>query len=310
MKMRKFALFSTSMILVAFWALMFISVNEVGSQGQQSTVIPSQSETPTLVSTPTPTSIPTATATFTLEQQAGDLLRTYKEVLDASKSAVEEVHTTADKVLGTVQIIFTALTIAGTVGAGILGVFTKLNSDKARDAEQKASAALETVKETEKKADELEKRNNSALSTAVELSQRQDNLLSQIKDAAQLLETLQSEISQIKSGGERDRQVIKKPLAVMQIDEYAMQVLSDEPDEKNNSILSLIEMSRRNDAKPDAVIRRKAVKVFGILEEYDERVVKRLKEIIEEDPAQGVRKEAEKSLKLIEMNKKNGGPIP
>jgi hypothetical protein len=79
--------------------------------------------------------------------------------------------------------------------------------------------------------------------------------------------------------------------------------LSDEPEEKDSSILSLIEMSNRYDTKSDAVIRRKAVKVFGILKECDERIVKRLKEIIETDPAQGVRKEAEKSLKIIETSR-------
>ena len=291
--------------LFTFTAL-FINVNKVHGQSQQSTLIPF-----TLTSTPTPTPtqtvIPTITATLTFDQQAGDLLATYKEVLDTSQRSIEEVHKTTNELLDFVKTIFVALTIGGLGSATLLSWFGQRASDKANSAQQKAIETLEIIQRTETKSSEIEKRNNLVLESSNELAQKQITLRVQIEAAEKLLHSLEQEFYQLKSSGERDRQVIKKPLTLVQVDEYAMQALSDEPEEKNSSILSLIEMSRRNDAKPDAVIRRKAVKVFGILEEYDERVVKRLKEIIEEDPAQGVRKEAEKSLKLIEMNKKNSG---
>mgnify|MGYP001492418720 CR=1 FL=1 len=289
--------------IIAGFVLLFINLPRVYGQTQPVTPYLTQ----TFAETPTLTTTPTLTATLTFQQQTDGLLITYKEVLDTSKRTIDEVHTTANGVLDFVKTMFIALTIGGLGGAGLLSWFGQRASDKANTAQQKALEALDIIQKTETKTAELEKRNNLVLNTTVDLSQRQDNLLLQINEAERLFKSLQNELAQLKNSGERDRQVIKKPLALVQIDEYAMQALSDEPEEKNSSILSLIEMSRRNDAKPDAVIRRKAVKVFGILEEYDERVVKRLKEIIEEDPAQGVRKEAQKSLKLIELNKKNNG---
>lgn len=277
--------------LVGVFAFLFLGVIEVGSQGQPTALPVDQTSTPTL--------IPTATATFTMDQQAGDLLKTYKEVLEVSKNTVEEVHTTANNVLDVVGVIFTFLSIVLIGGTGFFTWFSRSASDKADAAQQKATEALDNLKKLDAKTIELEKRNGSALQTANELTQKQNDLGLQIGAAEKLLHSLQTEIAQVKSSGEQDRQFIKKPLTLVQIDEYIMQALSGNPKEKEGAKLSLIEMSNRS----DAVVRRKTIKALGMLDEYDVGVVSRLKEVIETDSAQGVRKEAQKTLKLIEAKK-------
>jgi len=252
----------------------------------------------------TPTVEKTETAVPPSQQQIDDLLKTYQEVLASSKSAVEEVHTTANNVLDLVGKMFTALTIVGIAGTGLFTYLGQRASDKANAAQQKATEALDNLQRLDAKAIELERRNTSAIESTNELTHKQNNLRSQIDAAEKLLRSLQAEFTQLKSSGENDRQVIKKPLALVQVDEYGMQALSGSPMEKSNSILALIEMSNRS----DAVVQRRAVKALGILDEYDERVVKRLKDIIESDVAQGVRKEAEKSLKFIESKKPKKTP--
>jgi hypothetical protein len=294
--MKSIAFIRLSIITCLFlvFAFFFLGVSKVDGQGQQPTLLPSIQ-----TSTPTPTALPTATATFTLDQQAGDLLKTYKEVLEASKNAVEEVHATANNVLDLVGKMFTALTIGGLGGAALLSWFGQRASDKANAAQQKAVEALDLIQKTENKTIELGKRNDSAIKVAEELAQKQIDLRLQIENAEQVMKDLQGEINQVKNMSEKDRQVLKRPLVLMQIHDHGMQLLSGSSDKRNNSITALIEMSSR----PDAVVQRKSVKTLGILEEYDERVVKRMKEIIESDSAQGVRKEAEKTLKLVEAKK-------
>lgn len=285
--MSRITLVRLSIISVLFstFILFFLGVDKVGGQVQPTS-------TPNI---PTATQLPT----FPPQQQVDNLLKTYTEVLEVSKSAVEEVHTTTDKILNWVGILFTALTVSGLGGAALLSFYGKNASDKANAAQQKAVEAFDIILKTESKTAELEKRNNAATESTNELTQKQNNLRSQIDAAEKLLHSLQIEISQLKSSGESDRQVIKKPLALVQVDEYGMQALSGNPVEKSNSILALIEMSNRS----DAVIQRRAVKALGALDEYDERAAKQLKQLINSDAAQGVRKEAEKTLKLIEAKK-------
>lgn len=272
-------------VLFSTFILFFLEVDKVGGQVQPTS-------TPNI---PTATQLPT----FPPQQQVDDLLKTYTEVLEVSKSAVEEVHTTTDKILNWVGILFTALTISGLGGAALLSFYGKNASDKANAAQQKATEAYEVIQKTEMKTTELEKRNDAALEAANELANKQNHLLSQIETAEKHLQLLQTEMAQLKRSGESDRQVIRKPLELVQIDEYGMQALSGNQQEKEGSILALLEMSKR----ADAVIRRRTVKALGMLDEYDIRVENRLREMKKADLAQGVRKEAEKSLKLIEAKK-------
>jgi hypothetical protein len=188
----------------------------------------------------------------------------------------------------------------------LLSTFAKRASDKATAAQQNALEALDVIKGTAKKMAELKKRNGEAIKTTNELTQKQNTLLKQIERAEKTLNGLQTEIAQIKSSGEKDRQVLKKPLTMVQIDEYGMQLLGGTPSEKDSALSALIEMSTRN----DAVVRRRSVKSLGVLEEYDERVAKRLKEIIDSDPAQGVRKEAIRILKLMEAKRSKKATRP
>lgn len=285
--MSRISLVRLSIISVLFltFVLFFLEVSKVRGQVQPTS-------TPNI---PTATQLPT----FPPQQQVDNLLKTYTEVLEVSKSAVEEVHTTTDKILNWVGILFTALTISGLGGAALLSFYGKNASDKANAAQQKATEAYEVIQKTEMKTTELEKRNNAALEAANELANKQNYLLSQIETAEKNLQLLQIEMSQLKSSGESDRQVIRKPLELVQVDEYGMQALSGNQQEKEGSILALIEMSKR----ADAVIRRRTVKALGMLDEYDIRVENRLREMQKADLAQGVRKEAEKSLKLIEAKK-------
>jgi hypothetical protein len=271
--------------------LLFVSTNSVYGQVQ-----------PTLTVTPSGTSNPPA------QQEIDNIPDIYREVLETSKSAVEEIHTTADKLLSLVGLLFTALTVSGLGAAALLTWYGQRASDRATAAQQKAAEAFDTIQRIEMKASDLEKRNNLVLASTDELTQKQDYLRTQIVAAEKLLQTLQAEISRLKSGGEKDRQVLKKPLTLVQIDDYGMQLLSGAPSEKDSAISVLLELSTRT----DAVIRRRAIKALGVLESYDERVAKRLQEVISSDSAEGVRKEAEKSLRFIEAkrNKKTAKRKP
>lgn len=276
----------TTLFLLLLGIIM-LSTNVIQTYGQ--------TNTPT---TPAQTSMP-PTATQFVQQQDDTLEKTYQQVLETSKRTVEEVHQTANIVLNWVGVIFVALTLGGFGGAWLLSTFARRASDKATNAQQKAAEALDVIKNTARKTSELEKRNGIALKTASELADKQISLFVQIESAEKVLDNLRKEIAQIKSSGEKDRQVLKKPLTLVQIDDYGMQLLSDTTSEKESAVSALIEMSTRS----DAVVRRRSIKTLGILDFYDERVAKRLREVIAMDKAEGVRKEAEKSLKLIEAKK-------
>jgi hypothetical protein len=282
--MKKILIARVLLVIVLFMSLTFLFMWTSIAYGQtQPTIIP-------------PTQAATATVSPSSQQQQRDeLIQTYKEVLDVSKSTVEEVHNTANFILTIVGVIFVALSAVGTGAAWLLSTFAQRASDKATIAQQKAAESLDIIQRTEAKTLEIEKRNGIATFEAGELAQRQNDLRIQIEDSQNLFQALQSEMNQFKS----DRKELKRPLILMLIDDYGMQLLSGNIDEKNNSISALIELSTRL----DAVVRRRSIKTLGIREQYDERVEKRLKEIIESDPAHGVRKEAEKSLRLIESQK-------
>ena len=253
-----------------------------------------------LISTPTINSTILITVVVTNPaQQTDELLNTYKEVLDTSKSTIEEVHKSFDLSLKLIGTVIAILSIGGIGAAAQISSYAKRASDKAASAQQDSTRALDTIKKIEDKTLELEKINLAARASTDDLIQKQNELREQMEKAANALKGLNSELSLLKSSNEQDRQVIKKPLTLLQIDEYGMQALSGNPSEKDSSKLALIEMSQRS----DAVVRRRTVKALGTLEDYDERIVHRLQEIIESDSAQGVRKEAEKSLKLIEAKK-------
>jgi hypothetical protein len=279
------------LFVVLFVSIFILFSHVIGARGQGQSI--------SMPNTMTATATATATEAPSSQHQIDQLLKTYTEVLNVSQSAVEEVHTTTNKILDWVGILFSALTITGLGGAALLSWFGKNASDKANVAQQKAVEALDIIQKTEIRTTDLEKRNNLAIISSNELTQKQNYLLSQIDTAEKLLHSLQAEISQLKSSGEKDRQVNKKPLTLVQIDEFGMQALSGSPIERDSATLSLIEMSTRS----DAVVRRRVAKALGILDDYDEKVAMRLKEMAESDHAKGVRKEAEKSLKLIEAKK-------
>ena len=102
MKKRAIAILLTTVGLVVIFASSTLNVIDVSGQGQQATALP------ILTVSPTPT--------LTLDQQAGDLLRTYEEVLDISKNTVEEVHKTFDFAVALVGVVIAILSIGG-IGA-------------------------------------------------------------------------------------------------------------------------------------------------------------------------------------------------
>ena len=226
--------------------------------------------TPTFTGTIIPQAINSAPT-----QQQTPTQDTYQQVLEVSKNAVDGMYKTTHVVIIFVGVIFGALTVGGVGGAWLVSTIVRRASNKATIAEQTAAKALNVINNTEKMTTELEKRNGAVVIATSELTQKQSELHGQIEDAKNQLIDLRNDLNMIKSSNEKDRQVIKRPLTLMQIDDHGMQILSGDPEKKDRSIIALIEMSSR----PDSIIRRKSVKTLGILEEYDDRVAKRLKEI-------------------------------
>jgi hypothetical protein len=291
--------FINGIALSAVWllSLLFFSNNTLPVHAQPPPAT-KYASLPTTILTSTLTEVPTTTLTVSPASQEL-LTSTYTEVLQVAKDAVEEVHNTANQMLTWVGLLFTALSLVGVGGAWLLSTYAQKASQKASDAQREAANAHDLVQQLEIKSEKLEERLAKATEDAEGLSKRVGELLSQITSAHADLDNLRISLSQTKTENERDRQAIKRPLALMQIDDYAMRLFADDVTQRNSAILALLEMSQRD----DAIIRRRCVKVFGALGAYDERIARRLKDMIANDKAGGVRAESEEALRKLESKR-------
>ncbi len=268
-----------------------------------SSVKAQNSETETPVPSPTQTSIPLLPTSIPAEVTDKQMLAVYKEVLEASKNSIEEVHKTADRVLNLVQILFIGLTVGLTAsGLGAAWLFNKAldrAAERIARVYEEAKQVSARVDSIVQKAQILEILNQEAELRAEELKQLQDEVMNDLDSSRNELKTLQQEMGQTKKGVERDLSVVKRALEVFQVEEYGMNTFSEDASQRQKAIMSLIEMSKR----PNAIIRRRCVRIFGALEEFDQAVTDRLTVMTETDPARGVRKEAEEALRRLKGRK-------
>lgn len=244
----------------------------------QSITVQVATPSPAVTNTPAPgTTVPTVT----FEQ----MLAVYREVLESTTRAVDDVHKTANTVLTIVGVVFAALGIVGLGGAWWLSRV----ADKAENALRQATQATELARASEEKTQDLEKVHQGLVQS---LSKAQSELMN-----------LGDDLKHWKKSVERDRAHLKRSLELIQIDEHGMAVFSEDTDRRWKSKSALIEMSHR----PDPIIRRRCVRVLGALEEYDEAVARRLEEIAESDSARGVRREAEEALRRLKDRQRVDG---
>lgn len=273
--MKKNTFFFSCCLVVLFF--LFAVTEKVGGQSLNGqTLANTQIPIPTAIPTATPIAVsPSAIPT----DQVIDL---YKQALEVSQNTVDNVHTTTNIVLAVVGFVFTAISLAIAGGTWLIG--NTIN----KSAEQLEKAREQIIK----KQEEFDQR-------AKELTATQEKMLEQVKSALIEVAQFRTELSQEKSSREKDRALLKRPLTLVQIDEYGLQLASGNEEERIGSISALVEMSTRL----DAIVRLRSVKTLGRLEIYDESAAKRLKEIAETDVVKIIRTEAERSLKLIKERK-------
>lgn len=213
-----------------------------------------------------------------------DLMVTQKTVLESTSRAVESTNRTADMMLTVNAFLFTVMTAAG------VGALWKAGSasDEASKAAQRAAKSIELVQTTEQTVEELDTRLG-------DLGSRLASLTQEAEEAHKRLEEFVGEQERQRELAKRDMDFIKTSLALTQLDECGMGIRSGNPSRRWKAIGAALEMSTRD----DDIIRRKAVKVLGSVEECDERIIERLEEMTVRDPARGVRQEAEEALEKL-----------
>lgn len=257
----KWWLFVLTVLLIVFFIINLLTDKAVVSKSE------SKQPTSTLQKDIKTLNPDEGTPSITYEQ----MLTVYREILESTARAVDDIHRTADRVLTIVGVIFAVLGISGIGGAWW---FSR--------AFEKAENALKLVKTIESKTQDLEKIQQNISQT---LSAEQ----SQIND-------LGNELLSWKKSVERDRVALKRSMTLIQIDEHGMALYSKDLDKKWKSLKALLEMSKR----PDAIVRRHCVLIFRSMGEVDETVIERLKEMANSDPAQGVKQEAYEALRLLQ----------
>jgi chromosome segregation ATPase len=187
-------------------------------------------------------------------------------------------------------------------GLGAAWLFNK-SADRAAErtakAYEEAKQASERVDSILQKAQDLERLQQEAKHRAEELKELQDELMKDLDSTRNGLKALQQEMGQTKKGVDRNLLTVKRALEVIQVDEYGMNTFSDDASQRQQAIMGLIEMSNRE----SAIIRRRCVRIFGALEEFNQAAADRLAVMIEKDLARGVRKEAEESLRRLKSRK-------
>jgi len=101
--------------------------------------------------------------------------------------------------------------------------------------------------------------------------------------------------------GTKDLDVLKRPLALLQIEDYRAAIFSDDSQRREQARWALLEISKRE----DPILRRRCIQVFQGLEEYDEAVVERLRELAHSDPERLLRLEAQKAIEKLSKLKPN-----
>jgi hypothetical protein len=240
------------------------------SKEQTKTALPKVENTP-----PIPTNAPPS---ITYEQ----MLAVYKEVLYSSNKALDEVHKTAGTVLTIVGVIFAVLGIGGLGG----GWWLSRSIGKAEKALKQVEQAVELTKATEQKAQVLDK--------------LYQGLAQSLEKAQSELTIFSNELNRWMRLAEKDRADLKRSLEIIQIDEHEMMIFSNDPDKMWKSKMALLEMSERE----DPIIRKCCVRVFGKLNDYDEKVVRQLEKIIEHDSVAAVKDEAKDALGRIKRSEK------
>lgn len=219
----------------------------------------------------------TSTVSMLAQPSYDDLMVTQKTVLESTSRAVESINRTADLMLTVNAFLFTVMTAAG---AGSLW--------KASTASNKAGEATRQAKEAVEQAKKAKETLQDVAEHSEDLQQEQMSLAHRITEADQ-------EIARVRKLTKDISKYQKRVMALVQLDEYGMDIRSEDPPRLWKAVSAVLEMSSR----PDAIIRRKAVEVLGSLEECDMRVVERLEEMAAYDRARGVQQEAEKALEKL-----------
>jgi len=285
------------LVLLVLVGIFLALVNIAPVSGQE--ISPTQTPVPTKTNAAESSIVVVVTLEVNLhEQNLQDNQQLYEQVLTTADNAVEEVHSTLDNFLVLIGVVIAVMSASGFGVAYQLSSYARRASDKAATANQNSALAIDTIKQIETKAKEIEQRTFLANQMTEGLNQRQAVLTKEIEKSQDALSALRSELNHMRN----DHKELKRPLTLMLVDDYGMQLFSKKNSERDKAITMLVELTNRK----DSVVQRKSVKTLGTLETYSERVVKRLKDIIKSDAAQGVRREAEKSLSLIESRKNNG----
>ena len=219
----------------------------------------------------------TSTVSMLAQPSYEDLMMTQKTVLESTSRAVESINRTADMMLTVNAFLFTVMTAAG---AGALWKASTAG-DQAGEAVRQAKGAIEQAKKAKTRLQDVIERSE-------DLEQEQASLAQRITESEQGVARVRKSVKDVSK-------YQKRMMAVIKLDEHGMDIRSGDPLRLWKAVSAALEMSSR----PDAIIRLKAVKVLGSLEEYDGRVVERLEEMAAHDRARGVQQEAEKALEKL-----------
>jgi len=225
--------------------------------------------------------------------------------IDTDADMYERVATTAigasRDVLDITKWLIGAITALVGAAASLLVAFFTYISNRVQEA---SKAATESSTSASAAAESAESSVNVVKDLSTRLEDLHDSVqqsIGQMEEAQRQLsirlEEFDQELEKRRRLAEQDIVLQKKSLALLKLDECGMSIRSEDPGQRWKGITVALEMSFRE----DSIIRRKAVRVLGTLEECDMRVVERLEGIIANDRARGVRQEAEKALKKLQQ---------
>jgi len=249
-----------------------------------------------VTSTPTIEPSPTVSLTPTVAPTPAGAL-TYDDALKTYENVATEAIKASGRVLDIIKWLIASIVALIGVAASLIAYLVnraQTASDVAKEAKTSASEAAQLAKRSAERVNTLstkvEKIGERAQTTIGEAQTQLEILRRTLETADLRLEELEKSKLVV-----RDLVSLKKPLELFQVKEHELAILSDDLKRRKWAKWALIEMSKRE----DPIVRRQCIRVLGVLEEYDEDVIKHLEKMTQVDPERSVRLEAQKAIEKL-----------
>ncbi len=260
-----------------------------------------QGSSPTETATPTPTLTPNPTPTPTPTEDASErILGLYGEMTATSTRTIEAMK-------WLVIAFLSFVTLAVGIAGGLTVYRSKVAEDKASEANATASLAQGQITRTEKRATEAEEEVQKVRRIADKLAYMTQDLDEELQNAkvdvhalGDMATKVEAQIKDLeRTLGVFDKEALHFLATLQLIDRYRRTLFSIyEPQRIEQAEWALLEKTITD----SPLIRRESVRALSGMEKPGEGVIKRFKEIVDEEDDPEVKRLAEEALRAWKIS--------